>query len=356
MNTQFWNRYTQPIKINCAKIKRNAINKYNKLKYKTDDIGLVEFLKTNFAAMDQQNEFSPLTGIATPQPKFNKKIIDRLCRKLWQYKDILGLQPMSGPVGLTYFLRYKNQQTENGSSTELISLEVVKQAVEARTARLKTKFSMEAWQDAANVSGVSTLDIISIISDEVFSEIMQQHALNMHKISGNRYEFTISESHNQKLMGLEPKPTKKKDSSSVELDELRTLINAVSNEIAKNTRRGAGNNIFIPLSLLPLFNEYREFKPNQDFNHLGLVGTLNKIYNVYVIGYTGNNIIISYSGKSSTTIDTGFYYCPYNVLISTGVVVDPLTYQPTVNLMTRYGVSYDEDSKNYYSVIEIKTK
>lgn len=36
-------------------------------------------------------------------------------------------------------------------------------------------------------------------------------------------------------------------------------------------------------------------------------------------------------------IDAAFYYCPYVPLTSSGVVIDPGTFEPIISFMTRYG-------------------
>jgi hypothetical protein len=78
-----------------------------------------------------------------------------------------------------------------------------------------------------------------------------------------------------------------------------------------------------------------------------LAGTLNGTIKVYSylwnqvdttdIGGTGNDsILVGYKGGNGE-IDTGYFYCPYIPLMSSGVVINPVTFQPVVSLMTRYG-------------------
>jgi len=67
------------------------------------------------------------------------------------------------------------------------------------------------------------------------------------------------------------------------------------------------------------------------------VGILNKTYEVYCDSEIADGkILMGYKGRESTT-DSGYFYCPYVPVMSTGIVVDPLTYQPQINFMTRYG-------------------
>jgi hypothetical protein len=58
---------------------------------------------------------------------------------------------------------------------------------------------------------------------------------------------------------------------------------------------------------------------------------------VYVDSYaaTGTNVLVGYKGTSEA--DAAAFYCPYIPLMSSGVVLDPTTFEPVVGFMTRYG-------------------
>jgi hypothetical protein len=80
-------------------------------------------------------------------------------------------------------------------------------------------------------------------------------------------------------------------------------------------------------------------------NNTMLVGTLNGTIKVYSylwnqvsgLGSTVNDtILVGYKGGNGET-DVGYFYCPYIPLMSSGVVINPTTFQPVVSLMTRYG-------------------
>jgi hypothetical protein len=45
--------------------------------------------------------------------------------------------------------------------------------------------------------------------------------------------------------------------------------------------------------------------------------------------------LVGYKGSSET--DAAAFYCPYIPLMSSGVVLDPSTFEPVVSFMTRYG-------------------
>ena len=68
-----------------------------------------------------------------------------------------------------------------------------------------------------------------------------------------------------------------------------------------------------------------------------LVGTLNGAMKVYVDAYASDStdVLVGYKGTSEA--DAAAFYCPYIPLMSSGVVLDPSTFEPVVSFMTRYG-------------------
>jgi len=63
---------------------------------------------------------------------------------------------------------------------------------------------------------------------------------------------------------------------------------------------------------------------------------LNNAMKVYVNTYAADDdVLVGYKGSSES--DAAAFYCPYIPLMSSGVVLDPTTFEPTVSFMTRYG-------------------
>ena len=129
---------------------------------------------------------------------------------------------------------------------------------------------------------------------------------------------------------------------------LAIMINRVSNLIAQRTRRGAGNWAVVSNQALTILQSATtsafarttegtfEAPTNTKF-----VGTLNGAMRVYVDAYlsdTGadnNQVLVGYKGASEA--DAAAFYCPYIPLMSSGVVLDPATFEPVVGFLTRYG-------------------
>ena len=125
---------------------------------------------------------------------------------------------------------------------------------------------------------------------------------------------------------------------------LAVLINQQANLIAQRTRRGAGNFAVVSSEALTILQSATtsafarttegtfEAPTNTKF-----VGTLNNAMRVYVDGYaaTGTDVLVGYKGSSEA--DAAAFYCPYIPLMSSGVVLDPSTFEPVVSFLTRYG-------------------
>ncbi len=125
---------------------------------------------------------------------------------------------------------------------------------------------------------------------------------------------------------------------------LAVLINRQANLIASRTRRGAGNWVVVSPTALTIMQSATtsafarttegtfEAPTNTKF-----VGTLNNSMRVYVDQYANDStpVLIGYKGPGE--IDAAAYYCPYVPLTSSGVIIDPATFEPVVSFMTRYG-------------------
>lgn len=125
---------------------------------------------------------------------------------------------------------------------------------------------------------------------------------------------------------------------------LAIMINRAANQIAQRTRRGAGNWIVVSPTALTVLQSATtsafarttegtfEAPTNTKF-----VGTLNNSVRVYVDSYASDTTPVLVGYKGPNEMDAAAFYCPYIPLMSSGVVLDPNTFEPTVSFMTRYG-------------------
>ena len=301
--------------------------------------------------------------------------------------EIVGVQPMTGPVGQIHTLRVRYASTmtdqsaaatsvvageealspfkiavaysagargdDNAATTQTaaqgysggatatmegnggrqISVQILKQAVEAKTRRLQARWTFEAAQDAQAMHGIDVeAEIMAALAQEITAEIDQEILLSLRSLA--QTEFT----YNQATVS---------GTATFVGDEhaaLAVLINRVANLIAQRTRRGAGNwAVVSPASLTVLQSATTsafarttegtfEAPTNTKF-----VGTLNGAMRVFVDSYASDSTPVLVGYKGSSEADAAAFYCPYIPLMSSGVVLDPTTFEPVVSFMTRYG-------------------
>ena len=290
--------------------------------------------------------------------------------------EIVGVQPMQGPVSQIHTLRVRYADSVNstasapfdtdttagdealspfkiataysGSATtgkadvtaakegaggNKISIQILKQPVEAKTRKLQARWTFEAAQDAQSMHGIDVeAEIMAALAQEITAEIDQE------VIGSLRSLAATEEAYNQAAVS---------GTATYVGDEhaaLAVLINRTANKIAQRTRRGAGNWAVVSPQALTVLQSAStsafarttegtfEAPTNTKF-----VGTLNGAMKVYVDSYAADDtaVLVGYKGSSET--DAAAFYCPYIPLMSSGTVLDPATFEPVVSFMTRYG-------------------
>ena len=286
--------------------------------------------------------------------------------------ELVGVQPMTGPVGQIHTLRVRYSDTAGtgasgasageealspfkiaeaysgntttgkadntavleGAAGNKLSIQILKQTVEAKTRKLSARWTFEAAQDAQSMHGIDVeAEIMAALAQEITAEIDQEVLASLNTLAG-----AAGQTYDQAAVS---------GTATFVGDEhaaLAVQINRVSNQIAQRTRRGAGNwAVVSPFALTILqsattsaFARTTEGTFEAPTN-TKMVGTLNNAMKIYVNTYSADNanVLIGYKGSSES--DAAAFYCPYIPLMSSGVVLDPGTFEPTVSFMTRYG-------------------
>jgi hypothetical protein len=220
----------------------------------------------------------------------------------------------------------------------------VSQAVEAKSRKLQTGWTIEAMQDLNSQHGLNIeTEMTAGMSAEIIQEIDNEVISDLLALAGTTATW------NGALAASPYTPTFAGDRFAA----LGTIINAVTNEIGRKTRRGAGNFIVVSPMILSVLQSAAKsvFAPAVEGsfkgpNNTALAGTLNGSIKVYsymwnqasstTFGGSGDDeLLIGYKGGNGEQ-DAGYFYCPYIPLMSTGVIMNPTTYQPSMSLMTRY--------------------
>lgn len=256
-----------------------------------------------------------------------------------------------------------------GSGGRKMTLEMISQAVESKTRKLQAGWTIEAMQDMNSQHGLDIeTEMTKAMSAEIVQEIDAEIINDLLALAGTIRAFDFAATG-----GTTYAPAFAGDRFS----NLGVRINEVANEIARKTRRGAGNFIVVsPMIVSVLQSAARSvFAPAVEGSFKGpnntyMVGTLNgtiKVYSyLYNQAYSGSSapagsdkVLVGYKGGNGE-IDAGYFYCPYVPLMSSGIVMNPVTMQPTISLMTRYGKVVFTDpttslgnSADYYGRINV---
>ena len=282
--------------------------------------------------------------------------------------ELVGVQPMTGPVGQIHTLRVRYSEAAAGvnagdealspfdiargyagdastgtaaSTASLeanagrqLSIQVLKQTVEAKTRKLSARWTFEAAQDANSMHGLDVeAEIMQALAQEITAEIDQEVLNSLRNLAGAATD-TYSQGN---VSG---------DATFVgdEHAALAVLINRSANLIAARTRRGAGNYVVVSPTILTVLQSATTSAfarttegPFEAPTNTKFVGTLNNTMRVFVDQYAADNtpVLVGYKGEGE--MDAAAFYCPYIPLMSSGTVLDPATFEPTVSFMTRYG-------------------
>src|SRR5210317_411846 len=284
--------------------------------------------------------------------------------------ELVGVQPMTGPVGQIHTLRVRYTDTygtgasgatageealspfkiaeaysgstagvanataaAEGTAGNRLSIQILKQTVEAKSRKLSARWTFESAQDAQSQHGIDVeAEIMAALAQEITAEIDQEVLASLSTLAG-----TGTDTFNQAAVS---------GTATFVGDEhaaLAVLVNRAANRIAQRTRRGAGNWAVVSPAILTVLQSATtsafarttegsfEAPTNTKF-----VGTLNNAMKVYVNTYAADDdVLVGYKGTSES--DAAAFYCPYIPLMSSGVVLDPDTFEPVVSFMTRYG-------------------
>jgi hypothetical protein len=285
--------------------------------------------------------------------------------------ELVGVQPMTGPVGQIHTLRVRYSDASDGnevgeealspfkiaaaysgnaddsdpkagataalegSAGKKLSIQILKQTVEAKTRKLSARWTFEAAQDAQAQQGIDIeAEIMAALAQEITAEIDQEVLASLRALAGT----TNQQAYDQTAVS---------GTATFVGDEhaaLAVMVNRVANTIAQRTRRGAGNWAVVSPHALTVLQSATtsafarttegtfEAPTNTKF-----VGTLNGAMKVYVDSYAADStdVLVGYKGTSEA--DAPAFYCPYIPLMSSGVVLDPSSFEPVVSFMSRYG-------------------
>jgi len=260
--------------------------------------------------------------------------------------ELVGVQPMTGPVGQIHTLRVRYSDSVSGTygatageealspfkiaegyssndgskvtaastaslegaAGKRLSIQILKQTVEAKTRKLSARWTFEAAQDAQAQQGIDIeAEIMAALAQEITAEIDQEVLRSLGTLAAS-----AGNTHAYNQGGVSGVATFVGDEHAA----LAVGINRVANVIAQRTRRGAGNWAVVSPQALTILQSATtsafarttegtfEAPTNTKF-----VGTLNSAMKVYVNTYAADNsaIVVGYKGSSES--DAAAFYC-----------------------------------------------
>jgi Major capsid protein Gp23 len=319
--------------------------------------------------------------------------------------QLVGVQPLTGPVGLAFALRFRAGNTAGtyvGNSTELgynnidstysgsyitsagealgsragtgvggtnedvglgigagnhireVNMTVEKTQVEAKTRKLRSRWSLEIAQDLKAMHGLNLeeemMDILAYeITQEIDRELIANIDATVRSVSGfdTTWDFLAS------AQGVKGR---------WEMERYRELYHHIirrTQDIAINTRRGSGNWVVGNPRAVAILETLASFAiapvPGDVTTQptgVSRIGSLDGRLVVYRDTFeTRDQIIVGYKGSSE--YDTGVIYLPYIQLLASRAVFEN-SFNPTVGLMSRYAVHrHLFGAYNYYQLIQL---
>lgn len=334
-----------------------------------------------------------------------KKIAMPLVRRVFPEllaNQLVGVQPMTGPVGLAYALRFKREDTgaelgynvpdhrltgsyttsageglnepvgKLGSVGDVSSeagLTLAQKEIKARTRKMKARWSIEAQQDLAAMQNVDVEEeMMDLLAYELQAEIDRELVARIHNaaVFGGSTTWTYGTS------GVANGTA----DGRWELEKFKTLWTTIVHaceDINRTTRMGSGNyvicspRVVTALSQIPGFSQYSGLSGSANTLSAGvsLVGSLNgiKIYRdtfAYQTDFSANGIpgandndfaVVGYKGGRENA--TGIIYCPYVPLMFAKASGEE-SFSPRAGVMTRYGIVDNLfGSHNFYRKINV---
>lgn len=326
---------------------------------------------------------------------------------------LVGVQPLTGPVGLAFALRYiyktnnPNELVEaawkavprfsgfTGSTANTdgewdagtgvdtqsaegwkitgptfssddpsvsrkmpeIGLMLSRQSIVAKTRKLAASFSLESAADIKAMQGIEMMtEMINVLQAEMTAEMDRETIGRCKSLCTPRVfnKSTTTLKDNDGFIG---------QNSQERFGMIITHIMKGVNDVRTATRRGAANLAVVSpdvATVLQCANPWFT-KVAHEVNGSAVtpeMGTLNGVVKVFCDQYAVDEFGANDNGevllafKGSSLYDAGVIFCPY----VTGVVnqaIDPNDFSPRVGIMTRYGFAHNMlGAENYYRLLK----
>jgi hypothetical protein len=402
------------------KVKTTAMMLENESRYldgrQLNEAGLYSLSTPNNLGIGGQGGSASEVGTSSGQPSGIARykqiaipMVRRIFPELLAHK-LVGVQPMTGPVGLAYAIRFRatgangsyaagtelgynnidsaytgsystlegeqlneevgNFGTQSQTFTREVGMTIEQKEVVARTRKLKARWTIEVEQDLGSMHNIDfEEEIMDLMAYEIAQEIDRElvgRIVNAAKAGG-----VLTWDYGSIGIQTSGNPLQTAD-GRWQQEKFRTLYTTILNaaeEIARSTRMGPGNwcivspRVAVALQSLPDF-QFAPVKGTVDALKFGVaeVGTLGNGIKVYrdTFAYSAapssvlsnDYAIVGYKGGKES--ETGIIYCPY-IPVMFQKAIGQETFSPRAGVMTRYGI-LDQlfGSQLFYRYIDVK--
>jgi len=318
--------------------------------------------------------------------------------------QLVGVQPLTGPVGLAFALRFRAGTTAGNytaNTTELgyntldstysgsyvtsagealgsaagtagtvgsdiglgigagthireVNMTVEKTQVEANTRKLRSRWSLEVAQDLKAMHGLDLEEeMMDILAYEITAEIDRELIAAIQTTVSGITNYDRTWNFQASASGVKGR---------WEMERYRELYHYLirrCQDIAINTRRGSGNWIVgnpRAVAILETLAAFTIAPTPSDVNTsptgVSRLGSLDGRLTVYRDTFQASDqFIIGYKGPSE--YDTGVIYLPYIQLLASKAVFEN-SFQPSIGLMSRYAIhNHIFGAREYYQMVRM---
>lgn len=230
--------------------------------------------------------------------------------------DIMQVQPLEESEGILHYLRCIKPDDNS------VSIQVLEDTVTVETYDCDNVYLLETLQDDASIyDGNLLLDSYTEFENRIIPEIVEQSNI----ILKFKKEYS-----NEKLI---------------------LLLSEECNDIARRTRRGAGN---IAIMSTDMFNTIADNDQFIQLNDDGYYYIMN-IIKIKIHDALGDNILLGYNNNNNllkTNVDGGGFFVPYRLFDNIRIVLNVTTLEPELHYASKYTTRY-YDADKYYTTITL---
>lgn len=250
--------------------------------------------------------------------------IATVIREMKPITKVVKIQAMDNPVCQGMLMRYRGTTPSNG-----ITMEVLKVIAEARSRKCTTKIHAGLL---SSDNQVITTDFAKSIVSELATAVFKE------------------------IISVSPKVTLSAE-NDVGVLKPEQLVGEIRNQVSSITATTHRSSQFFVIGkhdTLASLKSSPDFKESEslDTAMIASMGKIDTNIDVFTSSTVDDNVVLV-GYYSDIVMDNGLVFMPYTPLMEAGVTMDPSTFEPSRNFLTRFGFAADNRTGDYYRVIDV---